>query len=73
MVEEQKVPKTLDWVKARAECSIDTLFIMLGAVVESDTKAADSRAGEDVEFRLRHVAENVFMVERRRNCVFRPW
>lgn len=65
MADEQKAPKALDWVKARSECSIDSLFIALMAVVESDTKGADARSGEHVDFRVAHPAENVFMVDRK--------
>jgi hypothetical protein len=65
MSEEKKAPKKLDWVKAKSECSIDALYIALRAVVEFDMKAADSRSGEQVEFRITEPAQTTFMVERR--------
>jgi len=65
MADEKKAPKTMDWVKAKSECSIDALFIALQAVLTADAKAADSRSGQDIEFRVGSPAHDVFMVERR--------
>ncbi len=38
----ESVPKTLNWVKARAECSIDHLFETLVQVIDSDVKTIQS-------------------------------
>lgn len=38
-----QVPKTFNWVEARAKCSLEQLFIALREVVESDTKEMDRR------------------------------
>src|SRR5262245_26445116 len=38
----ETVPKTLNWVKARAECSMAHLFMLLCETVDSDVKVAQS-------------------------------
>jgi|SRR5688572_8790321 len=64
MAEETKAPKALDWVKARAECSIDYLFIALTAVVNADTEAAAARSGDYLQFEVKRVTTDGFMVSR---------
>jgi hypothetical protein len=64
MADETKVPKALDWVKARAECSIDYLFIALTAVVNADTEAAAARSDESTEFEVKRVTVDGFMVSK---------
>lgn len=32
----QTGPKTFDWVKAHADCSIEQMFLLLGEVIDSD-------------------------------------
>ena len=64
MTDFPKVPKTMDWVKARAECSIQSLFVMLEAVVEADAKAANERAGRALRFKCSRQGAGTLLVIR---------
>ena len=48
----ESVPKTLDWVTARAECSIERLFMLLTEVMDSDVKTMQARAPVGTQFSL---------------------
>ena len=63
-----EVPKTLNWVKARAECSIDHLFIVLSAVVEADTKAANERGRGSLSFAFSRLTDESLLVTRKYNA-----
>jgi hypothetical protein len=59
-----EVPKTLDWVAARAACSVDTLFEMLAQVIESDVEAIRKVIDTRTVFRLNRPASNKVVVVR---------
>lgn len=62
-----EVPKALNWVKARAECSIEHLFILLSTVVETDTKAATERGRGSLSFAVGRPTEDTLLVVRKYN------
>jgi hypothetical protein len=62
----ETAPKTLNWVRARAECSIDHLFSVLMAVVEADVHVAQERSHSSISFEFQHITEHSFMVTRKR-------
>jgi hypothetical protein len=61
----ENVPKTLDWVKARAECSLEHLFMLLREVVDSDVKAMQARkADHRRDFSLGDPNQSKFVVSK---------
>ncbi len=48
----ETVPKTLDWVKARAECSLEHLFSLLIEVLDSDVKSMRAHAPDGTQLSL---------------------
>ena len=65
------IPKTCNWVEARAKCSIDQIFIALREVVDSDVKTMQSIASttraavDDVSMSL--ATDTKFIVTGRRD------
>ena len=59
-----EVPKILDWVKARAECSVEHLFILLTEVVESDVKGIQERTEASVTFKMTRLTESKIVVSK---------
>src|SRR6266571_2431989 len=58
----ESVPKTLDWVKARAECSIEHVFMLLVEVVDSDVKAVQARTDRRGEFGTNRLRDTKLIV-----------
>lgn len=46
----EEVPKTFDWVTARAECSLAHLFTLLTELMDSDVKNMQTRAPKGTQF-----------------------
>ena len=59
------VPKALDWVKARTECSVSHMFELLSQTVESDVKSAQTHVHTGAEFTFKSFTPTRFSVTRR--------
>jgi hypothetical protein len=61
----EPVPKILDWVSARAECSVDQLFTLLMTVVEADVKTMTTRTAPSTTiFSFHRVTETTVVVSK---------
>lgn len=58
------VPRVFNWVKARAECSVGRIFLLLSEVVESDVKAIMELPGRNGTYQRTRVSETKFAVSR---------
>jgi hypothetical protein len=52
MESKESVPKTLDWVKARTECSIERLFLLLIEVLRADVQSIQARSQGSTKYTL---------------------
>jgi hypothetical protein len=57
-----QVPKTLDWVTARAECSVERLFRLLTETLDTDVKTMQARAPSGTRFTLNALGGNKVVV-----------
>jgi hypothetical protein len=57
----EDIPKTFDWVKARSECSLRHVFLMLAEVIDSDVKAAQSHI-PGAKFKINKTSDDKFIV-----------
>ena len=62
----EEIPKTLDWVRVRAECSLHQMFIALREVIDSDVKSIQAR-DQRVQYKLMQPADGKLVVSRTRN------
>ncbi len=53
-----EIPKELDWVAARAACSVDALFESLAQIIESDVSAIRKVDARSI-YRFRHPATSL--------------
>jgi hypothetical protein len=58
----EAVPKSHNWVKARSECSIEHLFMLLAEVVDTDVKTINERDMRSVRFEFKRLNESKFLV-----------
>lgn len=63
----ERAPKTLNWVKVRAGCSIEQMFLLLAQVVDSDAQAMADVARRGFNFEFQKLSEDRFSVTRHRN------
>ena len=57
----------MDWVKARAACSLKGVFQLLSEVVDSDVKAANALDRKDIKFTLNRGITGKLIVVRERD------
>lgn len=58
----ESVPKNLDWVTERSNCSISHLYLLLYDVIASDVKAIQARSERRAEFALSRLDDAKFIV-----------
>jgi len=58
----------MNWVKARAECSLEHVFQILAEVLDSDVKEANKLGRRGVEFKINAAAERKIVVSRTRDA-----
>jgi hypothetical protein len=54
----------MDWITARASCALETLFMLLFEVVDSDVKKANKLGLQGAKFEINEPAHGKFLVYR---------
>lgn len=58
-----EIPKSLDWVKARSECSVERMFVLLRETMDTDVKSVQA-IQPHINYRIERISDSKFVVAR---------